>query len=42
VNNQSPIDLVVIDVEFDREDYSLIPATVIGKRLKPLDVRTDF
>jgi hypothetical protein len=33
--------LVVIDTRFGREDESSIPATAIGRRLKPLDARTD-
>jgi YbbR domain-containing protein len=32
---------VVIDAELNREDYGSIPATAIGRELKPLDVRTD-
>jgi hypothetical protein len=32
---------VVIDVELGREDHISIPATVIRKGLKSLDVRTD-
>jgi hypothetical protein len=35
------VDSVVIDAEFGRENHSLIPATAIGMRLKPFDVRTD-
>ncbi|PNX76826.1 ethylene-responsive transcription factor abr1-like protein [Trifolium pratense] len=32
---------VVIDAELDREGHSSIPATVIGRVLKPLDAKTD-
>jgi hypothetical protein len=32
---------VIIDAEFDKENYSLISTTAI-KRLKPLDCRIDF
>jgi hypothetical protein len=32
---------VVIDAEFGMNDYSLIPATAIGRRLKQFDGRTD-
>jgi hypothetical protein len=35
----SVIGSVMIDAEFDREDYSSIPATVKAK--KSLDVKTD-
>jgi hypothetical protein len=38
----SLVGLVVIDAEFDRKDHDSIPATAIGRRLKPLDVRTDL
>jgi hypothetical protein len=31
----------VIDAEFGKEDHGSIPATAIGMRLEPLDVRTD-
>ncbi|MCI45825.1 hypothetical protein A2U01_0067064, partial [Trifolium medium] len=31
----------VIDAELGREDHGSIPATAIGRRLEPLDVRTD-
>jgi hypothetical protein len=34
-------DLMVIGVEFGREDHSLIPTTAIGRRLKPLDTIID-
>jgi hypothetical protein len=33
---------VVIIAELGREDYGSIPATAIGRRLKPLDDRTDL
>jgi hypothetical protein len=36
---QSLIDSMVIDVEFDREDYSSISVTVKAK--KPFDVKID-
>jgi hypothetical protein len=29
--NQSLVNLVVIDAEFDRKDHDLIPATAIGR-----------
>ncbi|MCI58759.1 hypothetical protein A2U01_0080014, partial [Trifolium medium] len=32
---------MVIGAEFGREDHRLIPATAIGRRLEPLDARTD-
>ncbi|MCI58347.1 hypothetical protein A2U01_0079602, partial [Trifolium medium] len=32
---------MMIDVELGREDHSSIPATAIGRGLKPLDARTD-
>ncbi|MCI35392.1 hypothetical protein A2U01_0056613, partial [Trifolium medium] len=32
---------VVIGVKFGMEDYGSILATVIGRELKPLDVRTN-
>jgi hypothetical protein len=38
---QSLVGLVVIDAELDRDDRGSIPATAIGRRLKPLDARTD-
>ncbi|MCI23947.1 hypothetical protein A2U01_0045130, partial [Trifolium medium] len=34
-------DSVVIGAELGREDHGSIPATAIGRRLKPLDARTD-
>jgi hypothetical protein len=38
---QSLVDQVVIGVELGMNDYSSIPATMIGKKLKSLDVKTD-
>jgi hypothetical protein len=32
---------MVIGAELDKEDHSSIPATVTGRELEPLDVRTD-
>jgi hypothetical protein len=32
---------VVIDTALDRVDNNFIPATTIGKKLKPLDGRSD-
>jgi hypothetical protein len=31
----------MIDIELDRKDQSLIPATAIGRELEPLDAITD-
>jgi hypothetical protein len=31
----------VIDAELGRKDHGSIPATAIGRRLEPLDVRTE-
>jgi hypothetical protein len=39
--NQSLVGSVVISAEFDRKDYSSIPATAIERGLKPLDTKTD-
>jgi hypothetical protein len=39
---QSLVGLMVIGAELGREDHGSIPATTIGKRLKPLDGRTDL
>jgi hypothetical protein len=33
---------VVIDAEFDKEEYGSILATAIGRGLEPLDVRSNF
>ncbi|MCI52291.1 hypothetical protein A2U01_0073535, partial [Trifolium medium] len=33
---------VVIAARLGREDHGSIPATAIGRRLKPLDVRIDI
>jgi hypothetical protein len=38
--NQLLVVSVVIDAELGRDDHGLI-ATVIGRRMKPLDARTD-
>jgi hypothetical protein len=32
---------MMVDAELGKNDRGLIPAIVIGRRLKPLDVRTD-
>ncbi|MCI68196.1 hypothetical protein A2U01_0089455, partial [Trifolium medium] len=37
----SLVGLVVIGAGLDREDHGSIPATTIGRRLKPLDAGTD-
>jgi hypothetical protein len=34
--NQSLVVSVVINAEFDSEDYGLIPTTVIGRKVEPL------
>jgi nucleoside phosphorylase len=41
LENESLVGSVVISVELGREDHDSIPVTVIGRGLKPLDVRTD-
>ncbi|MCI83039.1 hypothetical protein A2U01_0104314, partial [Trifolium medium] len=33
---------MVIDADIGREDHGSIPATAIGRRLEPLDARTDI
>lgn len=33
---------MLIDVEFDRENHNLIPATTIGKRFYSFDVKSDL
>jgi hypothetical protein len=35
-----PVGSVLIDVELNRKDHSLILAIVIGRKLKAFDVRT--
>jgi hypothetical protein len=40
--NQSLIDLVIIDVEFNRKDYSLSFTTTIERKLESLSVRIDI
>jgi hypothetical protein len=37
--HQLLIGSVVIDLEFSREDHSLIPATAIGRELKPNHIK---
>jgi hypothetical protein len=36
------VGLVVIDAEFGREDHDSIPTTMIKRKLKPLNIRTDL
>jgi hypothetical protein len=39
---QSLVGLVVINAEFGMEKHSLIPATTLGRVLKPLNDRTNI
>jgi hypothetical protein len=41
MDNQSLVGLVVIVTELGRENHSSISTTLIGKDLKPFDIKTD-
>jgi hypothetical protein len=42
LKDESLIGSVVIGVEFGRDDHGLIPVIAIGRRLEPLDARTNL